>query len=65
MRRREEGGGQGGWNPNAMDVDRGGRWGGDQKYYNCGMFGHIAQHHRNLREVRGGTQKASKDQRDQ
>jgi len=48
-----------------MDVDRGGRWEGDQKYYNCGMFGHIAQHCRNLREMRGGTQKASKDQRDQ
>ena len=43
LRRRE--GGQGAWDPNAMEVDRG--WGGDQRCFNCGMFRHMAQHCRN------------------
>jgi len=43
--RRREGGGQGVWDPNAMDVDRG--WGGDQRCFNCEMFEHMAQHCRN------------------
>ena len=61
LRRRE--GGQGVQDPNAMDVDRG--WGGDQKCFNCGMFRHMARHCRNRKEVRRGTQEASKDQGDQ
>ena len=61
LRRRE--GGQGARDPNAMDVDRG--WGGDRRCFNCRMFRHIAQHCRNQKEVRGGTQEASKDQGDQ
>ena len=31
LRRKE--GGQGVWDPNAMEVDRG--WGGDWRYFNC------------------------------
>ena len=61
MRRRE--GGQGVRDPNAMDVDRG--WRGDCRCFNCGMFVHMARHCRNRKEVRGWTQEASKDQRDQ
>jgi len=61
LRRRE--GGQGAQDPNAMEVDRG--WGGDRRCFNCGMFGHMARHCRNRREVRGGMQEASKDQGDQ
>ena len=61
LRRRE--GGQGVRDPNAMDVDRG--WRGDQKCFNCGMFRHMARHCRNRKEVRRGTQEASKDQGDQ
>jgi len=38
LRRKE--GGQGIWDPNAMEVDRG--WGGDWRCFNCGMFGHMA-----------------------
>ena len=61
LRRRE--GGQGVQDPNAMELGR--RWEGDRKYFNCRMFGHIAQHCRNRKEVQGGTQEASKDQGDQ
>jgi len=61
LRRRE--GGQGVWDPNAMDIDR--EWGGDRRCFNCGMFRHMARHCRNWKEVRGGTQEASKDQGDQ
>jgi len=61
LRRRE--GGQGVQDPNAMEVDRG--WGGDQRYFNCRMFGHMARHCKNRKEVRGGTQEMSKDQGDQ
>ena len=42
LRRRE---GQGVRDPNAMEVDRG--WGGVQRCFNCGMFGHMAQHCKN------------------
>jgi len=61
LRRRE--GGQVAWDPNAMEVDR--SWGRDWRCFNCGMFGHMAQHCRNQKEARGGTQKVSKDQGDQ
>jgi len=61
--RRQEKGGQGVQDPNAMDVDRG--WGGDQRCFNCGMFRHMARHCRNQKKVREGIQKASKDQEDQ
>jgi len=61
--RRRERGEQGAQDPNTMEVDRG--WGGDQRCFNCEMFGHMAQHCRNWKEVRGGAQKASKDQGDQ
>ena len=37
---RKKEGQQGGRDPNAMEVDRG--WGGDQRCFNCGMFGHMA-----------------------
>ena len=43
--RRREAGGQGVQDPNAMEVNRG--WGGDQRCFNCGMFGHMAQYCRN------------------
>jgi len=57
LRRRE--GEQGVRDPNAMDMDKG--WKGDWRCFNCGMFGHMAQHCKNKKEVRGGTQKASKN----
>ena len=63
--RRREGRRLGGRDHNAMDVDRGRRWEKDQRCYNCGMFEHMAQYCRNPKEMRGGTQKASKDQGDQ
>jgi len=47
-----------------MDVDKEGRWGGDQRCYSYGMFRHMARHYRNPREVRGRMQETSKDQRD-
>jgi len=48
-----------------MDVDRGRKWEGDWRCYNCGMFRHMTQHCRNPREVREEMQEISKDQRDQ
>jgi len=42
LRRREAGGGQGGQDPNAMDVDREERWEGDQRCFDYRMFEHIA-----------------------
>ena len=63
--RRREGEGQGAQDPNAMDVNREERWKGDWRCFNCGMFRHMARHYRNPREVKEGTQKASKDQGDQ
>jgi len=62
---RREGEEPGDQDPNAMDVDRTRRWGDDQRCYNCRMFGHMAQHCRNPKEVRGGMQEVLKDQGDQ
>ena len=57
--KRRNSGGQGVWDPNAMEVDRG--WRGDQRCFNCRMFGHMAQYCRNQKEVRGEMQEVSKD----
>jgi len=39
--------------------------GGDQKYFNCSIFGYIARNCRNRRDIKEGTQEKSKENGDQ